>query len=441
MDELRDASPHHGFSAARRHMSMALLCAVGTFNLIDRQVITILLEPIRREFGASDTMMGLMTGSAFAVLYGVASIPLARLADKYPRRLVIGVCLSLWSLLTAAGGLAGNIFQLAATRLGVAVGESGSGPATYSIMADLYGRHSRARAFAAYAASTSLGIGLAVIVGGWLNDLLGWRLTLILMGTPGLILALLVLFAFREPQRGIADPVAWTDNETTDSLSNTCRYLWGIRSFRYAVLVAGFGAATGYGLLFWGPTFLIRVHHLTPATAGLYFGGTSIVALVTGQIFSGILMDYAARRDLRAYMWLAAAGCTIAIPFGILFTLASDWRFAILGFGLLSFFFSSHNMGSIVIGLTLVPPRMRATATMIVSLAALLCGSGLAPFIIGGVNDLLSAREGDLAIRYSLTLAVGFLSLAVVSAMASARWLRADFKRLTEINEGNAEAK
>lgn len=405
---------------------MALLCLVGTFNLIDRQVITILLEPIRREFGASDTVMGLMTGSAFALLYGLASIPLARMADRYPRRLVIAACLGLWSLLTMAGGLAGSILILAATRLGVAIGESGSGPATYSVMADLYGRHSRAKAFAAYAGSTSIGIGMAVIVGGWLNDAIGWRLTLVAVGAPGLVLALLVLFAFKEPARGMGDDNASAGADQSYSFGETLRYLWYLRPFRYGVLVAGFGGATGYGMLFWGPTFLIRVHGLAPAQAGLYFGATSIAALVIGQIVSGILMDIAARKDLRAYMWFAAGGCLLAVPFGLLFTFASDWRIAIMGFGLLSFFISSHNMGSVVIAQTMTPPRMRATATMIVSLATLLFGSGIAPVVIGAVSDLLKGTEGDLAIRYSVSSALGFLLFASLSAVIAARWLRAD---------------
>ncbi len=405
---------------------MALLCSVGAFNLIDRQVITILLEPIRREFGASDTVMGLMTGSAFALLYGLASIPLARMADRYPRRLVIAACLGLWSLLTMAGGLAGSILILAATRLGVAIGESGSGPATYSVMADLYGRHSRAKAFAAYAGSTSIGIGMAVIVGGLLNDTIGWRLTLVAVGAPGLLLALLVLFVFKEPARGMGDDNASAGADQSYSFGETLRYLWDLRPFRYGVLVAGFGGATGYGMLFWGPTFLIRVHGLAPAQAGLYFGATSIAALVIGQIVSGILMDIAARKDQRAYMWFAAGGCLLAVPFGLLFTFASDWRIAIMGFGLLSFFISSHNMGSVVIAQTMTPPRMRATATMIVSLATLLFGSGIAPVVIGAVSDLLKGTEGDLAIRYSVSSALGFLLFASVSAMIAARWLRVD---------------
>ncbi len=423
----RTAARHaEAWSPLRRHLTMALLCLVGTFNLIDRQVITILLEPIRREFGASDTVMGLMTGSAFALLYGLASIPLARMADRYPRRLVIAACLGLWSLLTMAGGLAGSILILAATRLGVAIGESGSGPATYSVMADLYGRHSRAKAFAAYAGSTSIGIGMAVIVGGWLNDAIGWRLTLVAVGAPGLVLALLVLFAFKEPARGMGDDNASAGADQSYSFGETLRYLWYLRPFRYGVLVAGFGGATGYGMLFWGPTFLIRVHGLAPAQAGLYFGATSIAALVIGQIVSGILMDIAARKDLRAYMWFAAGGCLLAVPFGLLFTFASDWRIAIMGFGLLSFFISSHNMGSVVIAQTMTPPRMRATATMIVSLATLLFGSGIAPVVIGAVSDLLKGTEGDLAIRYSVSSALGFLLFASLSAVIAARWLRAD---------------
>ena len=418
------------WTTGRRSVAMALLCAVGLFNLVDRQVMTILLEPIKKEFGASDTEMGLLTGSVFALCYGFASVPLARLADKYPRSLVICFSLGAWSLLTACGGLAGSFLQLAGTRMGVAIGEAGSGPATYSIMADLFSLRNRAKAFAAYAVATSIGIGAAVMVGGWLVGAVGWRMTLFAMGLPGLILSLLIFFLLRDPVRGMADPHPAPEEDQSYQFVEVLGYLWRVPSYRYAVLVAGFAGCTGYGLLFWGPTFMMRTHGLSSTQAGVYFGSVSIFALVLGQIVTSTLLDIAARHDMRAYMWFAAAGCATAIPFGLVFTLSADWRIALAGFGLLSFCISTNNLGAVIIGQTLVPPRMRATSSMILSLATLIFGSGVAPLLIGGTNDILRPYWGDLAIRYSLSLALVFLALATVAALAAARTIRADYAQL-----------
>ena len=421
---------HTEWTAAQRHGAMLLVCFVGIFNLVDRQIMTILLEPIKREFGASDTGMGLLTGSIFAGFYALASIPLARLADRFPRKLVIGGALAAWSVLTSLGGLSTSFAQLAMTRLGVAIGEAGSGAPTYSILADLYPLRHRAKAYSCYSAATSIGIGGAVIVGGRLVDLIGWRMTLVAVGAPGLLLSLIVFLLLREPVRGMADNLSEAQAEHLYGFGETLRHLFTIRAFPFIIFLCGLGGTAGYGLLAWGPSFLIRAHGMSASEIGLYFGGTSIFALVLGQLTTGVVLDIAARHDLRAYMWFAAGGCLLAVPFGLVFTLAADWLWSIAGFGMASFLISPHNMCGTVIAQTLAPPRMRATAAMILGLGTALLGTGFGPLFVGAMNDLLIPYAGPLAIRYSLSAALVFLALSASCALLAARFVRADHARL-----------
>lgn len=425
------ASSHHAdWSYVRRHAALLILCLVAVFNLIDRQVMTILLEPIKQEFGASDMAMGLLTGSVFALFYVATSIPLARLADKIPRRVVISASLGAWSLMTMLGGMAGSMVQLAVTRMGVAIGEGGSGPASLSLIADLYPLKHRAKAVALYVAATSIGMGLAVILGGWLAQHYGWRATLVAVGVPGVLLALLVRFGLGEPARGMSDTLSKANANDSYDFGEVLRYLWQLRSYRYIVLTVGIGAATGYGTLIWGPTFIMRTHGLSSTVAGAVFGSMSIFASLVAEMLAGVVADFAGRRDLRAYLWIPAAGCALGIPCGLLFALAQDWRFAVLGFGLLSFFTVPNFMCCTVAVQTLVPPRMRAVAAVILLLATTIFGLGLAPLFIGAANDAMKPYFGHEAIRFSLVLNLISLLFCVVTALMAARYVRSDYARL-----------
>ena len=189
----------------RRHFVLAVLCLAAVVNMIDRHIITIVLDPIKAEFGASDTAMWLLTGMIFAVFYAGASIPLARWADKGERRLVMAACLGFWSLMTTLGGLAQSFIQLAVTRVGVAVGEAGAGPTSQSMLSDLYPLSPRATVLAILSACSSIGIGLGVLLGGWLSDTFDWRVAFFIVGVPGLLLAIVIFRFLPEPQRGGSD--------------------------------------------------------------------------------------------------------------------------------------------------------------------------------------------------------------------------------------------
>ncbi len=423
------------WSASQRHGALALLCLVGIFNMMDRQIMAILLEPIRKEFGASDTQMGLLTGTTFALFYVAASFPLARAADRYRRGRLLGVVLGFWSLMTLLGGLATSFTTLLLTRIGVAVGEAGSSPASFAMIPDLYPLRNRAKAMSLYMASLSVGTGVAVMVGGWLAENFGWRMALIAAGAPGMLLAVLIWFALAEPPRGMSDPLPAERADTRYGFVDTLRVLWASPTFVCCLLLVSFGALTGYGVMTWGATFLMRVHGLSPAETGLIFGSVSMLALVAGQIFTGVVADWAGRRDIRAYLWCAAAVCALALPFGLLFVLAGQWWLAMVGFALHAFFLGSHSMCAYTISQSVLPPRTRGTASMIISLGATIFGFGFAPLIVGVSNDLLEPIHGVFAIRYSIVIILAFLLVCVISALAGTIWVRREYATLNQLNQ------
>ena len=180
---------------------LGVLFVVYIFNFIDRQILAILLEPIKQDLQISDTALGFLTGFAFAIFYTVAGIPLARLADRWVRRSLIAISVAVWSLMTAASGLAQGFTGLAFARIGVGIGEAGCTPPVHSLLSDYFPPEKRATALAIYASGIYVGVGLGYWLGGWLNDAYGWRTAFMAVGLPGLLIALLVRLTVREPPR------------------------------------------------------------------------------------------------------------------------------------------------------------------------------------------------------------------------------------------------
>ena len=402
----------------RRHFVLATLCVVAIFNMVDRQIITIVLDPIKAEFGASDTAMGLLTGMIFAAFFATAAFPLARWADDGSRKVVLAACLGFWSLMTTLGGLAQSFIQLAITRVGVAIGEAGGAPTSQSMLSDLYPLSSRATVLATLSAFSSFGIGLGLLLGGWLSDTFTWRVAFFIVGAPGLLLAAFVYRYLPEPRRGAADGLV--DDQQTPRIGQAFAHLKKIPTYRHVVTIAAFVALCGYGQLMWGPTFFRRVHDMTGTEAGAGFGLATMAALMLGNLTAGFISDWAGQKDIRWYMRIAAIGPAIGFPFGMLFVFASSTPVALVSSFLFQFFITFHVPPCYAIAQTLSPLRMRAMAMVIISLFQSLIGIGLAPILIGAVNDFLEPRFGLEAVRYSLGLVmVGAVIAACFALRAS----------------------
>lgn len=403
------------WTTGQRWRLLALLCLVGAFNFIDRQIITVLIVPIQADFGASDTQLGLLTGLLFAGSYALASIPLAALSDRYQRRYVLAGCLSIWSMMTALGGATTSFVQLAMTRVGVAVAEAGAVPASHSMISDIFPARQRATAIAIFSSVQSLGIGAGVFLGGILVGTLGWRLTLMLVGIPGTLLALILAFS-KEPERGMSEDAA-TPRRTAGGPLATIGLLFRIPGYLWLCILMASVGFSGFGILSWGPSFLHRWHGLSLEAVGAAFGGTVALGLIIGNLIAGPLADRWGRRGLENYALVAALGVALAIAPGLVFILAPSPELALAGLFLFQIFLTFHLPAAYALGQTLAPPNSRAMASVLLGLASSGIGGGLAPLAIGWLSDLLGSSRGAQSLRDALLATMAAALVAVIAAL------------------------
>ena len=383
---------------------LGLLFVVYVFNFIDRQVLSILLQPIKDDLGVSDTFMGFLTGFAFAFFYTFAGIPIARFADRASRRTIIAVGLVVWSSMTAVSGLARSGLQLAMARVGVGVGEAAGTPPAHSLLSDYFPPERRATALAIYAMGVYVGVALAFIGGGWIGTQFGWRTVFIAVGLMGIPLAIVVRATVRELPRGYSDPGPLETIEQAPFMEAAGTLLRN-RSFVLIVLATSLQSLWGYGLLTWGPTFLIRQHDLPVVDVGLQLGIPIGLMGGLGVVLGGRLADALGQRDERWYMRLPAIECIVLVPLALVFVLADNLTVALVAF------YPLYLLGAMYVGPMhstiqgLVVPNLRATASAINLFVVNMLGLGLGPLLIGLLNDAFADRWGEGAIRYSMLIA------------------------------------
>lgn len=415
-----------GFADPYTRYVMGVLFAVYVVSYVDRQLASVLLEDMKADLGASDGQMGLLTGVAFAIVYATLGIPIARWADWGVRRSIIAGGLAVWSLATALTGAGRSYVEVLFARFGVGAGESAAGPPGHALLADYFPPDQRGRALAIYSAGGAVGMMIGMWLGGRLGDLYGWRMAFVIVGLPGLALAVLVRLTVREPIRGKFDkgPSA----PPRESLRVVLRTLWQIRSFRWMTLAATLHVFAGFGASNWTPTFLIRIHGMTASEAGFWLGPVVGVGSLTGGLFWGWAVDASGRRDMRWYMWLPTIATMIAMPFSYAFIL---WPTEdAIWFQLFSSFFGNCYAGAtfaMVQGLA--KPHMRAMAAASVLFVMNLGGLGLGPTIIGFMNDWLTPRFGIEAIRVSLLIIGVPHVVAAIFGILAARTLREDLEK------------
>jgi predicted MFS family arabinose efflux permease len=406
-------------SPAYARYVLGLLFVVFVFNFIDRQILAILLEPIKADLGVSDTAMGFLTGIAFALFYTVAGIPIARIADRGTRRTVIALGLAAWSAMTALSGVVRSFGELALARIGVGIGEAACSPPAHSLLADYFPPDRRATALAVYSMGIHVGVLFGFVIGGWMAQHFGWRQAFLVVGLPGLVLAVVVRLTVREPPRlhVTATPV---------SSATAVRTLWAMGTFRHMALGAALHSFAAYGVAAWAPAFLIRVHHMGAAEIGLWLGLISGVGGGIGAVSGGILADRLGARDVRWSLWVPAIASLVEIPFWLVFLLWPSHVPALLG-GIPGVLGGAMWLGPVFATTqNLVRPDMRALASAILLFVINLIGLGIGPQAVGVLNDLLAPWAGAAAVRYSL-LIVGLMNAwAAVHFVLAARSLRED---------------
>lgn len=380
--------------------ALIMLTIVYAFNFIDRQILVILQEPIKNEMGLSDGQLGLLSGFSFSLVYITAGIPIAYWADRSNRRNIITAALTIWSGMTAMAGLAQNYTQLLLARIGVGIGEAGGGPPSHAMISDYYPPERRGTALAIYSTGLHIGVLLGFLLGGAISHFYGWRVAFMAVGIPGILLALMFYFTVQEPQRGY-----WEDtdeNAEKPGFKETLRYLATLRSFRLIAAGGGLAGFVGYGSGNFAPSFLMRIHELSIAEAGIVlaaFGGTGGIV---GTFMGGYLADKLGKRDKRWYLWVPMWAGLLTIPLGFPYLLLDNTAIVI---GLIFFVTVAMNtyMGPCLAILhTMVPPSMRALTSAVFFFIINLIGLGLGPLSAGLLSDWLTGLYGVDGLRYAM---------------------------------------
>jgi MFS family permease len=408
---MKAAATTEGLDRPTRVMLWTLL-VVYVFNFIDRQIVNILAEPIARDLNLSDTQIGLMIGPAFALFYAVLGLPIARYADKpsTDRGRLIALSLALWSAMTAVCGLAQNFTQLLLARIGVGVGEAGCTPAAHSLIADRVPPEKRPGAMAFYALGIPIGGLLGAMLGGFLADTIGWRNAFMLVGTPGVVLAILVLFLLKDQNRPVRSVIApGPAKSPSTSLLTFFVELWAsvaelVRSRTFVLLLAAATACSflSYGKVSWSAIYFQRSHGLTPGEVGFWFGLFGGLAAIFGTWLGGWLANRYGSIDRRHVVTGPAIGMAVAVPFAIFAYLAIDWRIS-LALLLIPNVLNSLYYGPVFSSVQgLVALRHRAMASALLLFSQNLIGLGLGPLLFGALSDLLKPAYGGESVRYVL---------------------------------------
>jgi MFS family permease len=399
---------------------LALLFLVGVFALVDRQIFGMLIEPIKAEFEVSDTWLGLASGLSFALFYAAAGIPIARAADRGSRVRILSLGLGIWSALTLLSGFASSFAQLVLARLAIGVGEAAGTPTAHALIADAFPAERRARALSIYTAGASAGVILAYLLGGFILELWGWRGVFIALGAPGLGLALVVRLTLREPRRERAA----LETAAASSARRALAALLGQPAYRQLLIAFALHSLAYTAASMWHPAFLSRVHGMAPREVGtwLALGSASFSAL--GILLGGAITDRLARRERSWLLRLPAYASAGYAPLSLLFLFAPTRELALAGLASSALLSGLAIPGMHAATQALATPSSRATAAALNLLVLTLIGAGLGPTLVGVANDVLAARFGSEAVRWSLALAALTGGWSGLHALLGARRLR-----------------
>lgn len=421
---------------AYRWYVLGLLTVVYTFNFIDRQVLVILQELIREDLGLMDWQLGMLSGFVFAVFYSVLGVPIAHVAESVGRKRVVALSLAFWSAMTALMGAAQNFAQLALLRIGVGVGEAGGSPPSHSILSDIFPRKRRAFALSLFSMGVYFGYLVAYSTGGWAAETLGWRVTFVVVGVPGVLIALLVAATVREPVRGLADHgyraaealAAARGVVAAPRFGDTLRLLWSRRSFRHLAIAGSLQSLAGYGVGNFMPSFVMRAHGMAIGDIGWR------LALITGLggaiaiALSGWLTDRLSERSQAWYARFPAIAIALTLPLALATFLAADAGAMFLAYIPYEMLGATWLGASLAVAHSIVDPRQRAVASAVLFFMINLVGLGLGPLLIGTLSDLLRPQWGDAdGLRYAIiAVALVAKSWCVLHFLLAARALRRD---------------
>ena len=392
------------YSSTYLRYALGLLTTVYVVNFVDRQVLSILMQSIKKDLGLSDLQLGLLSGTAFGIFYATLGIPIARIADRVSRKGVMAVSLTIWSAMTALCGSASSFFSLLAFRVGVGVGEAGGSPPAHSMISDLFPESQRATAMGIFSLGVPLGIMIGFMAGGFMNDILGWRMAFLIVGLPGIVLAGIVALTLREPPRGLADATIETSDHPSPTTAEVLRFLWSSPSFRHNAWGSGLYAFVGYSITTWAPPFLERSHGMATSQVG-----TALALIIglgggVGIFLGGALTDRMGNRDPRLRMRIPAYAMWLSVPFGFVIYTTDQTALTLILLVVPTFLGLMYQAPSLALAQSLATPKMRATASAILLFMINIIGLAIGPAATGFLSDLLTPYYGENALRYAMLL-------------------------------------
>lgn len=400
MTKNRMSNPHS--EQRSRRYTLVLLTMLSAVTFMDRQILAVLLEPIKREFGFTDLQIGLITGMGFAVTFGLLGLPLGRLADKHERRSLIAWCRGLGGCIASLGAFATGAGGLTASRAGAALGDAGGGAASMSILADLYGPSERSRVMSVFGMGASAGALLALLLGPTLAEMWGWRATMAVIGCASVVLAWVLQLTVQEPAR--ADRMVQPAGSATPTTTTPAIVLiWREPVTRWLIIGAACALLACLSVGAWNMALLSRRFNISLTDAG-WISATGAVLSVTGNLISGWTTDRMAQRHLRWQLGVPLVALSLATVFGMGYLLMGEQHFYIsiallMGYSFFAPWWASATYAALSL---VVPSQRRATASAMVLMSGALLGNGLGPIASGWLSDVFNAMAPGQGLRYAL---------------------------------------
>ncbi len=385
-----------------------MLVILSTFAWVDKQLILILQESIKADLGLSDTQLGLITGLGFAIPYTLFGIPVARLADRYNRRNIMGLALTFWSGVTALTGYAGSFIQLLFARFSIALGETGAAPPAFSFLADYFPKAERARVYAIRGMGLYFGFLIGFLIGGFLEEAYGWRVAFRLVGIPGVLFAIVFFLTVREPERGAMEATT-TNIEDRPPFMEVLNYLLAKPTMRYLMIGSAAHAFVGTAYSNWMPPYLARVHGMGTAEIGMWLALAIGVCGAIGTFIGGFISDKFGQKDIRWYLWIPAISFCLSFPFALGTLFGQTGEVAMLSYCMPNILYAFFIGPSYTLLQDMSKVNMRATGSAIFMIFLSLTSGG-GPLLAGYLSDIWQPHYGVDAIRYALFI-IGFLEI------------------------------
>ena len=380
---------------------LGLLFLVSVFNFLDRQVLSIVQEQIKVDLSLTDGQLGYLA-LGFGLMHAACALPIGRLADRVPRKTVLVGCLTIWSSFTVFCGLAINYVHLLLMRMGVAFGEAGVTPTTYSLISDKFPLKRRATAISICSAGIPVGLMLSLFLGGIIAENFGWRLTFVVFGLPGILLALVFYFTVKAPQRGEADGIKQVSEA---SFQSTFTHLLATRTFLLVLIGSGVKAFATNSVLQWMPSFYIRKFDLSMAEVGVTLGPIIGIVGLVSLVGASYMADRLSEKDIRWYSWIITAAMITAFPFLYFSLVSGNYVLSLIFFGFAIFCGNSMLGISNALIQSTAPVQMRGMASAMKTVALSFVGYGIGGAAVGQLSDYFATGVPGEGLQTALVIA------------------------------------